>query len=330
MNNTRIKVGVTGASGFIGRALVKNLLTHGYQVKAVTRKDPSQPPFTFPNLEWIHGDCTQESSLNQAFMNCDAVCHSGGLISFSRKDLPLLDQVNVRGTLNVVNACERNNVKKLVFVSAAATVGFTKDKHTSLNEDHTFEPDQGLAYALSKKKAEEAVKRASGNGLTGVIVNPCTVYGPGDHSLNSGAVIRDVLSGSLRLAPPGGTTVVAVEDVAAGIRLAMEQGKEGERYILANEQMEFTELLSTIARVAGVEPIRRKIPRAFYYPGIALASLLELGRTSRITREMVSSLFFYKYYDSSKARKELGWSPSIPFPESVRLALDYYRQNKLL
>ena len=268
--------------------------------------------------------------MEQAVDGIDGVCHCAGFISFSKKDLPGLHQANVKGTANLLEACRKKAVKKLVYVSAGATIGASKQSTPALTEDNPYEPHPDQAYAYTKKLAEDLVRKASRNGMETVIVNPCTVYGPGDHSLNSGAIIRDVIQGRLRIAPPGGTTVVAVEDVAGGIRLAMEQGKGGERYLLANERMEFIDLLSTIADLVGVKPVRRKIPRSLYYPGIAAAAVLERALSSRITREMVSSLFQYKYYDASKARKELGWTPRTPFPEAVRRALDYYRKNDLL
>ncbi len=323
-------VTVTGATGFIGRALVTELLNHGYRVRAITRRDPSSQETSHPFLEWQQGDCVDPESMDKAVSGADAVCHCAGLISFSRKGFSSMQQVNVEGTKNLLNLSGKNNLKNFVFVSAAATLGFTEDKDLLVNEEHPYEPTPDQAYAFTKKKAEEEVQSAPGNGLDTVILNPCTVYGPGDHSLNSGAVIRDVLSGRLRFAPPGGTTVVAVEDVAEGIRLALERGHSGERYLLANERMEFIDLLSAIAETAGVQPVRRKIPGVLYYPSVAAATLLEIVMSSRVTREMVTSLFHYKYYDATKAREELGWTPRIPFPEAVRRALDYYQENNLL
>ena len=323
-------VAVTGATGFIGTALLSELLSHGYRVHAITRQNPPAFNLSHNHLTWHQADLTDKDSMRNAISGCNAVCHCAGIISFARKDLPRLHHVNVEGTKTLIEACHKEDVKKFLLVSAAATIGCSKESNRSLNEEYMFEPHPSQTYAYTKKLAEDLVRRASGNGMDTVIVNPCTVYGPGDHSMNSGAIIRDVLQGRLRIAPPGGTTVVAVEDVAQGIRLALERGQNGERYLLANERMEFVDLLSTIADLVGVKPVRRKIPRLLYYPGMAAASILEGVLSSRVSREMISSLFQYKYYDASKAREELGWAPRVPFPEAVQRALEYYRENDLL
>jgi len=168
-----------------------------------------------------------------------------------------------------------------------------------------------------------------------VVVNPSTLYGTGDVKLHSGEVFRNIASGRLRVAPPGGNGVVAVEDCAAGVIAALQRGRPGERYILNSENLSFLEIFRVICGLLGREPVARCYPGWMGLPLLCAAGLLErlcgvLGRPAPIDSGTVAVAWRFRYYDSAKARRELGWVPQMPFVEACRRALEFYRERGLL
>jgi dihydroflavonol-4-reductase len=168
-----------------------------------------------------------------------------------------------------------------------------------------------------------------------IAVNPSTLYGPGDVKLHTGEVFRNIASGRLRMAPPGGNGVVAVQDCSAGVAAALERGRAGERYILNSENLSFLEIFRVICELLGKPPIRKCYPRWAYGPLFAAAGLLELlfgaaKSSPPIDPGTIAISWRFRYYDSAKARRELGWSPRVPFVEACRQALAFYRAKGVI
>ena len=163
-----------------------------------------------------------------------------------------------------------------------------------------------------------------------VIVNPTTVYGPGDWSLNSGTLVLQVAHSRVLPVPPGGSNVVDVDDVVSGILAAGEGGQSGRRYVLGGANLTFGAIVSTIAGVVGRRPLRVPLPRWMRGPMAAVAwlgSRLAGGRF--LTPQIISDLFAFKYYSSARAREELGWEAHCPFREAVERAWVFYREAGL-
>lgn len=333
------KIFVTGATGFVGSNLVKRLADNGNEVTILARQKSDHPFLSDLNVKKIIGDITNIESVKKGMEGCDFVYHVAAFISFNKYDFDKLYSVNVLGTKNVVIAALESDVKKLVYTSAGATIGISENKNILLDENSSDSyMDNNDVYAQTKKLAEAEVLEACKKGLNAVIVNPATVYGQGDKSLNSGSgsIIKDIYYNRVKMAPPGGTSVVSIDDVVEGHLLAMEKGKSGERYILSNKNLEYIDLFNMIATVVEAKKIKIKIPYIFHYPAFLSALLLEKSlnlfnkRSWLLTPQIVSSTFRFKYFKSIKARTELGWTPAVDFKTAVKKAFDYYKSEKLI
>jgi dihydroflavonol-4-reductase len=319
---------VTGATGFIGRRLVVRLLAEGVEVIALVRNEQHNLP---PQVQTVRGDILSPETLGEWGAGCDRLYHLAALITFEPQRRDELLEVNGRGTANILAAARGWNIERSVVVSSACTIGLSYSQDCLLNEDSPLA--EGLAesnpYLASKLAAERiAVTAAENQSVT--IVNPTTVYGPGDERLNSGTLVRRIARSVVMPVPPGGSNVVDVDDVVEGIIAAGERGKSTRRYILGGENLSFAQIFSTIAKVVKHRPLFvpvfgwMRLPMA----GAAwLAGKLVGGRF--LTAQIVNDLFAFKYYSSQQARQELGWVPRHSFRESVARAWTFYRQEGL-
>lgn len=326
------RVFVTGASGFIGANLVRRLIAGGCQVKVLLRPEANHPFLTGLPLERVAGDITDQRCLAPAVSGCNYVLHCAAKISFRRNDYEDLYQINVLGTRNMLAAALQAGVEKFVHVSACAVFGSARSETELIDENSKPLIVQRNVYAYTKKLAEEEVKNYVTRGLPAVIANPCTVYGAGDRRLNSGTLIRSVWRRQPGIIPPGGTSAVAVNDLIEGLLLLLHRGNAGENYILANENLAYSELIRIIADVCGRKTPQLKIPRFCQYSAAALAAAGErLGIGNYLlSARLVRELFRYKYYSSLKARQNLGWQPRVSVAEAVSQAINFYQNNGLL
>jgi dihydroflavonol-4-reductase len=162
------------------------------------------------------------------------------------------------------------------------------------------------------------------------------VYGQGDRKLNSGAIIKSIYEGKMRLVPPGGTSFVSVDDLLDGLILLSEKGVSGERYIFCSENMEYKILTERIAKTLGKKKPKYTLPSFSFYPALLAVKGMELfsgfakGKVNLMTPQILRETFGYKYFCSSKAKEELGWSPSQNLEEAVSKAFHYYKEEQLI
>jgi len=336
MLKTETRVLVTGASGFIGANLVQRLAREGYPVRVLLRKTAHHPFLATAPVERVDGDITDIGSVQTALAGCRYVFHAAAHISFNRSDRPRLYRTNVEGTRIILEGALRSGIRRFIHVSACAVFGSLDKKDAVLDETSPAAVSEDNVYAYSKRLAEEEVMRSCDQGLDCVIANPCTVYGQGDKTLNSGSLIKAVYSGRLRFMPPGGTSYVSVDDAVEGLILLMEKGRMKERYILCAENLTYKDLCRRIASALGVQEPRSTLPAFLSGPSVLGVSILEslLGvfniRPSFLSSQIVSELFRYKYFSPEKSKRELGWSPRVSLEESVRRAFDFYRAEGLV
>lgn len=326
-----MKVLVTGANGFLGSWLVNRLVRDGHEVSILIRKKPDRDSSLPRGVKVFLGDITQSSTLSPALKDQQQVYHLAGLIAYSKEDRDALFRINVQGTENILKHAVANKVQRVLVSSSVVAVGASFQAEI-LNEDSLYTLDSyHLSYHESKREMERIFQQYICEGrIDGVIVNPSTIYGAGDASKSSRSTQIKVAQGRLRFYPPGGVSVVAVEDVVDGIIKAMEKGRSGERYILAGENLSLKEVFKMIAQCAGVRPPSIPLP-PFIFKGLALLdeSLHRIGRRGPLPSERAIVAMMYHWYDSSKAKRELGFS-NKPAIEAIASSVQWMKMNNLL
>ena len=275
---------------------------------------------TAGRLEHAIGDVTNYPSVRAAMQDIRQVYHAAAYVGFGgKKDEAQLMDVNVRGTANVGDAALEAGVTRMVHVSSIAALGRTRGRHELIDETAEWTASkENSAYAVSKHLAEMEVHRAIAEGFDAVLVNPSLIFGPGRAGENTMAIVEKVRDGRVPAIPSGGTCVVDVEDVASGIRVAMERGAAGERYILGGENLSWADIFGTLAEALDATLTRFRLNRG---PAMVVATASEMvARLIRtkplITRETVRAASATYRYSNRRAIAELGCS-FRPFRETA-------------
>lgn len=322
---------VTGATGFVGSWLVRELVHRGEEVRVLHR--PSSSLEELKGVEFVSrlGDVTDVESLHTACMGVDTVFHLAGVVGYSRAMRQVMEDVNVGGTANVLKAIQQTPRAKLVYMSSVVAVGASYDR-TPLTEDSPFNiHDLNLGYFETKKAAEDLVVDACRRGrLEAVILNPSTIYGPGDARKGSRKTQVKVASGKFPFYTSGGASIVSVHDVVAAILRAREVGRIGERYILSGENMTIKELFEKIAALGGVRPPSIHLPNPVVHALGKFGDFMEsIGRKGPINSENAWTSTLYHWFDHSKATRELGFNPR-PASEPLQQSVQWMRENGYL
>lgn len=318
---------VTGATGFVGRAIVEHLVAAGRPVRALVRSDAAAQKVITLGAEPVSGDLGDPSTLEAAFADCNAVYHAAGVNAFCLPDPRPLFEVNVAGSRAVALAAATAGVGRLIYTSSAVTMepGARRDGASGHRREFASE------YARSKVEAERAVMQvAAQTGLTVVCVNPASVQGPGRTS-GTARLLLGYLNGRLPVAVNGPLNVVDVADCTRGHILAEEKGTGGERYLLCGASTTFREGLALLARIAGIEDVPRFLPAWLAY---ALAAGVEVAgrarnRQSPFCREMVRTLTQGSPYDGTRATLDLGLVYT-PIEASMRRTISWYVEQGMV
>jgi dihydroflavonol-4-reductase len=304
---------LTGASGFVGAAVMRALAAAGYPVRALVRSPelfrPAEP------VEALQGDVTDFASVLAAVRGCEWAIHCAAdyRLALGPGDAHGMIAVNVGGAANVLRACAETRVRRLVHCSTVGTLGFQRSGRVCTELDVAPSPAAlpGL-YKRTKWAAERLALEARYPGLEVVVVQPSTPVGGGDHRPTpTGATIRDFLGGRIPAVVDTGLNLVDVEAVGRGHLLALERGLPGRSYILGDRNLSLGQLLGRIAQIAGVEPPRWRVPLALAF---AVAATSEVagrvrGKPPGISLTSVRMAAHPMYVDARRAREELGWDP---------------------
>jgi dihydroflavonol-4-reductase len=330
-----MRVLVTGGSGFLGGWLTRRLVEEGHSVRVLLRNPEDIADLGDAShrmaIESVYGDITNSQSVLDACRGVDSVFHLAGLIAYSKAQRPAMNTVNIGGTQNVVDACIAAGVRRLLHLSSVTAVGASFDK-SPLNENSPYNIGHlNLGYFETKHQAEMLVKSAVTSGkLDAVMINPSTIYGPGDAKKGSRSTQLKVARGTFPFYTSGGVSVVAVEDAIDCIIAAWKNGRSGERYIVSGENLLIKELFTLIADAAGVKP------PAIYLPNVLVKSigkvgdaLESLGSKGPLNSENAWSSILYHWFDNSKARRELGLNPK-PASYAIGQSVKWMKDNGLL
>lgn len=320
---------VTGATGFVGSHVARQLVAAGESVRALARPGSRRQALEGTGVEWTEGDLRDEASLDRALRGVQRIYHVAADYRLWAKRPQEIYENNVTGTKNLLAAALRARVERFIYTSTVATIAVPRGTSLPDEGNRTSVEEMVGNYKKSKLLAEQEALRAAHEGLPVVIVNPTTPVGPGDWKPTpTGRMIVDFLLGRMPAYIDTGLNFVAVEDVARGHLLAGERGKIGERYLLGGRNMTLKELLDTLGAITGLAAPARKIPH-----GVALLAAYAdavfsraTGRAPRIPVEGVRIARHKMFVSDAKARKELGYD-STPVETALARAVSWYQEN---
>jgi dihydroflavonol-4-reductase len=322
-----VKVGVTGGSGVVGRALVRHLVEQGHEVSALARTQASATELRDHGASSVEGDVVDPPGLLSLVEGKDWVFHVAGINELCSPDPDEMDLVNIQGTRNVMEACRAGGVGRMVHTSSAAAIG---EAHGTLGtEDSRHRGSYLSRYERSKHLSEKLLFEEAGD-LDVVAVNPSSVQGPG-RATGTGKLILDLLNGRLQFLVETTVSIVDIDDCASGHLLAAEHGVPGERYILNGSSSPMSKLVDLFNAVTGGDLAPRFLPG---WVASAGATPIELGarvarRRQPICREMVRVLRAGHAYDGSRATRDLGLVYT-PLETTISRTVDWYRAEGLL
>jgi len=328
-----MKALVTGATGFVGSALARRLVSASEcEVRALVRADSDRQNLAGLDLEIFEGDLTQVSSLAKALKGCQVLFHVAADYRLWVPKPELMYQTNVDATRALMHMALEQGVHRVIYTSSVATLGYHRDS-TPADEQTPSSLDEMVGhYKRSKFLAEQEVQKlVETRGLPAVIVNPSTPVGPGDiKPTPTGKMIREAAAGRIPAFVDTGMNFVHVDDVAAGHILAWRKGEIGQRYILGGDDMSLQQVLALIAREQGRKPPKIKIPRplamALAYGSEVVARLVP-GAEPLATVDGVKMSRKRMYFSSDKAKRQLGYSPR-PGTEAIIDAVRWFEQRK--
>lgn len=319
---------ITGATGFVGSAVLRRLLKAGHEVRALARRGSDLRNLNGLPVEIAIGDLTDRPSLERALAGCQALFHVAADYRLWVPRPELMYHTNVEGTRNIMLAAERAGVERIIYTSSVATMGLNKDGSPADERTPVTLQDMIGPYKRSKFLAEELVRELAAKGLPVVIANPSTPIGPRDiKPTPTGRMVADAVAGRMPAYVDTGLNLVHVDDVAEGHLRAFTCGKVGERYILGGENFTLEAILREIAAQTGRRPPRFKIPHGVVLP---LAYLMEFwarlapARDPLITIDGVRLARKRMFFSSEKARRELGYQ-ARPACEAIKAAVDWFR-----
>lgn len=300
---------VTGATGFLGSEVAKQLVLQGNHIRCIKRRTSKAPALLLPlqgNIEWVEADLLDIFALENALDGITQVYNCAAFVSLRQSDKEPMIYTNVTGTGNLVNLCLQNNIR-LVHVSSIAAIGDAKPGEI-INEKHHLDPTtEQDGYAISKLESEMEVWRAMAEGLDAVVVNPSIILGANAGTEGSGALFETVRKG-LKFYTMGGGGFVDVEDVAKCMIALMNSDINGERFIISAENYNYKNLTAEIARGFHIKPpagLAKPWMMELAWRGAALAGFISRSAPS-IDKISAQTASVTKQFDNSKIKEAVG------------------------
>jgi len=325
-----MKAFVTGATGFVGSHVARALADQGADLRLLVR-----PGSDLRNLEQLKadrvlGDLRDPASIEKAVAGCDVIFHVAADYRLWVRDPEQMYRANVDGTKAVLASARKNAVRRVVYTSSVATMGFRSngtaaDENSAVSLDHMIGP-----YKRSKFMAEEVALEAGRSGMDVVVVNPSTPVGERDiKPTPTGRIIVDFLKKKFPAYVDTGLNLVDVTECARGHVAALEKGRSGERYILGGENLTLKQILDKLAAITGLPSPKVRVP---YVVALATGVVDEVvtgrifGREPRATVDAVRMGQKKMFVSSGKAERELGWK-TVPVDAALRRAVEWFRGN---
>ena len=324
-----MKTFVTGATGFIGASIVRELLRDGREVRVLVRANSNLSNLKGLDVELWKGDLLDVPTLNSGLKGCDVLYHAAADYRLWTRDPDEMYRTNVGGTKAVLEAALENGVSRVVYTSSVGTLGNSGNGLPGNEGTPVSLADMVGPYKKSKFLAEREAESFIARGLSLVIVNPSTPVGPGDiKPTPTGKIIVDFLKRKMPAYLDTGLNLIAVEDCARGHILAELKGGTGCKYILGNANISLCDIFVMLQEITGMAAPRVRLP---YAPVLMAAWINEglsriTGREPLIPLAGVQMAAHHMYFDSGRAVRELGLAQT-PVKKSLEQAVEWFRMN---
>jgi dihydroflavonol-4-reductase len=325
-----MKVFLTGATGFVGAHVARHLADQGAELRVLVRATSNPANLEGLAVETIVGDLLQPESLRSSIRGCDALMHVAADYRLWVRDPKTMYAANVDGTRALLRLAREEGVRRCVYTSSVATMGFKSDG-TIVDEATAVSINDMIGhYKRSKFLAEQAAIEAAQAGQQVILLNPTTPIGAQDvKPTPTGRIVVDFLNKKFPAYVDTGLNLVDVSEVARTHCAALELGRSGERYILGGENLTLKQILDKMSAITGLPSPSMKVPHAV---AMAFAFFDEnftgriLGREPRATVEAVRMGKKKMFASSTKAQRELGFR-IIPVYEALRTAIEWFRAH---
>lgn len=326
---------VTGATGFLGSHVARVLADQGADLRLLVR-----PTSNLKNLEGLLspgtraetaiGDLRDPASLEKAMAGCDTVFHVAADYRLWVRDPEEMYKSNVEGTRAILKAARKNGVRRVVYTSSVATIGFTEDGSPADENSPVSVADMIGPYKKSKFMAEQIALEVGRSGMQVVTVNPTTPVGEQDvKPTPTGRIVVDFLKRKFPAYVETGLNLVDVRECARGHVMALEKGRSGERYILGGENLTLKQILDALGKITGLPSPNIKLPYAFAFAAGVVGEMITgrlLHGEPRATVDTVRLGKKKMFASSYKAERELGWK-IVPVEDALRRAVAWFRAN---
>ena len=323
---------VTGATGFVGSHVARQLVSAGQSVRVLVRPNSNLEALAGLHVEYFEGDLRDQESLERAMYGIRRVFHVAADYRLWTPRPEELYEINVEGTRKLLAAAQNARVERIVYTSTVATIAVPRNGALP-NEDTQATLDEMIGhYKRSKFLAEQVAVEAVSAGLPVVIVNPTAPVGPWDWKPTpTGRIILDFLKGKMPAYVDTGLNVAPVEDIAAGHLLAAEKGRVGQRYILGGRNMTLKQILDALSAITGRPAPRVRLPHAVALAAGYADQLFSrlAGREPQIPVEGVKMSRHRMFVESDKAERELGYKPTS-VEAALERAVSWYQQHGYL
>jgi dihydroflavonol-4-reductase len=320
---------ITGATGFVGSHVARALADQGADLRLLVRSNSNLKNIQGLKADLFTGDLRDPASLEKGIAGCDAIFHVAADYRLWVRDPDEMYRANVEGTRAILAAARKNKVRRVVYTSSVATMGFTQDSLADENSPVSL-ADMIGPYKRSKFMAEQVAIKAARAGQDVVIVNPTTPVGERDiKPTPTGRIVVDFLKKKFPAYVDTGLNLVDVKECAQGHIAALEKGRPGERYILGGENLTLKQILDKLAAITGLPSPTIRVP---YIVALATGVVDELvtgrilGREPRATIDAVRMGRKKMFVTSTKAARELGWKV-VSVDDALGRSADWFRDN---
>jgi dihydroflavonol-4-reductase len=321
---------VTGATGFLGCHVARALAAQGAELRLLVRSTSDLGNIEDLNAERVQGDLRDPASIEKALAGCEAVFHVAADYRLWVRHPEQMYRTNVEGTRSLLESARKQGVRRVVYTSSVATMGFRSNGHSADEQSPVSLPDMIGHYKRSKFMAEQVAFEAARSGADVVVVNPTTPIGERDRKPTpTGRIVLDFLKRKFPAYVETGLNLVDATECARGHLQAFEKGKAGERYILGGENLTLKQILDRLGAITGLRSPSVKLPYVFAFAAGVVDEMVTgriLRREPRATIDAVRMGRKMMFVSSAKAERELGWRV-VAVDGALRRSVEWFRSN---